>query len=126
MRYSFNVMERALTWFEACTQLVDWEEEWAMPMPAQLRAHAVRWRTDERLRAVIETVRADPAARKLWDAPDLPAITHPVSEQPRSLYLTGRGGQEFSIRFVAGTSDERPLTSQPEADPQILSIARLG
>jgi hypothetical protein len=29
-----------------------------MPMMAQLRAHAVRWRTDERLRAVIETVRA--------------------------------------------------------------------
>jgi len=120
MRYSFNVMERALTWFEACTQLVDWEEEWAMPMPAQLRAHAVRWRTDERLRAVIETVRADPAARKLWDAPDLPAITHPVSDQPRRLYLTSRGARNSP----SGSSRER-LTNFPCATSWVSHPPRL-
>jgi transcriptional regulator with XRE-family HTH domain len=108
MQYGLNVMEWALTWPEARAQLVNWEEEWAKPMTAQLRVHAEQWRTDDRLRAVIETVRADPAARKLWDAPDLPAITHPTSEQPRRLYLAGRGGQEFSIRFIAGTPDELP------------------
>jgi hypothetical protein len=49
MRYGFNVLEWALTWLEACTQLVDWDEEWAMPMMAQLRVHAAQWRTEERL-----------------------------------------------------------------------------
>lgn len=52
MRYGLNVMEWALTWPEARTQLVDGEEEWAMPMLAQLRVPAAQWCTDERLRAV--------------------------------------------------------------------------
>ncbi|MFJ6898215.1 helix-turn-helix domain-containing protein [Streptomyces hokutonensis] len=108
MRYGLNVMEWALTWPEARTQLVNWEEEWAKPMMAQLRVHAEEWPTDERMRSVIETVRADPIARKLWAAPDLPAITHPSSEQPRRLYLAGRGDQEFAVRFMAGTPDELP------------------
>ncbi|WP_405848442.1 hypothetical protein [Streptomyces sp. NBC_01518] len=72
------------------------------------REGAEEWRTDERMRAVIETVRADPTARKLWDARDLPAITHPASEQPRRLYLAGRGDQEFAIRFIAHRPDELP------------------
>lgn len=108
MQHGLNVMEWALTWPEARRQLVNWKEEWAMPMMAQLRVHAEQWRTDDRLRAVIETVRADPTARKLWDAPDLPTITHPASEQPRRLYLAGRGGQEFAIRFIAGAPLELP------------------
>ncbi|MFE9597153.1 helix-turn-helix domain-containing protein [Streptomyces hokutonensis] len=108
MQYGLNVMEWALAWPEARTQLVNWEEEWAKPMMAQLRVHAEEWRTDERMRAVVETVRADPTARKLWDARDLPAITHPASAQPRRLYLAGRGDQEFAVRFMAGTPDELP------------------
>ncbi|WP_371551544.1 helix-turn-helix transcriptional regulator [Streptomyces sp. NBC_00554] len=108
MQYGLNVMEWALTWPEARTQLVNWEEEWAMPMMAQLRVNAEQWRTDERLRAVIATVRADPVARKLWDSPDLPTITHPASERPRRLYLAGQGGQEYSVRFIAGAPLELP------------------
>ncbi|MEV6512926.1 helix-turn-helix domain-containing protein [Streptomyces sp. NPDC051642] len=108
MQYGLNVMEWALAWPEARTQLVNWEEDWAKPMMAQLRVHAEDWRTDERMRAVVEAVRVDPTARKLWDAPDLPAITHPASEQSRRLYLAGRGDQEFAIRFIAGTPDELP------------------
>ncbi|MEV7886931.1 MmyB family transcriptional regulator [Streptomyces sp. NPDC002817] len=108
MRYGLNVMEWALTWPEARTQLVNWKDEWALPMIAQLRVHAEQWRNDERLRVVIETVRADPTARKLWDAPDLPTLTHPASNQPRRLYLARQGGQEFSIRFIAGTPSELP------------------
>ncbi|MFJ9901158.1 helix-turn-helix domain-containing protein [Streptomyces sp. NPDC091280] len=108
MQYGLNVMEWALTWPEARTQLVNWEDEWAMPMMAQLRVHAEQYKSDERMQSVIGTVRSDPAARKLWDAPALPAITHPSSAQPRRLYLAGRGGQEFSVRFIAGTPDELP------------------
>lgn len=108
MQYGLNVMEWALTWPEARTQLVDWEEEWALPMMAQLRVHAEQWRADDRLRAVIATVQADPVARRIWDSPDLPSITHPASERPRRLYLAGRGGQEFSVRFIAGAPLELP------------------
>lgn len=70
-------------------------------MIAQLRVHAEEWRHDERLRTVIETVRADPTARKLWDAPNLPSMTHPASHQPRRLYLPRQGGKEFAIRLIA-------------------------
>jgi transcriptional regulator with XRE-family HTH domain len=108
MQYGLNVMEWALTWPEARTQLINWEEEWAKPMMAQLLVHADQWRTDERLWAVIETVRADPTARKLWNAPDLPTITHPASEQPRRLYLAGQGDQEFTVHFMTGTPDALP------------------
>ncbi|MFJ4828763.1 helix-turn-helix domain-containing protein [Streptomyces sp. NPDC088747] len=108
MQYGLNVMEWALTWPEARRQLVNWEEEWAMPMMAQLRVHADEWRTDERMQAVTATVRADPVARKLWDSPDLPAMTHPSSERPRRLYLAGQGGQEFAVRFMAGAPLELP------------------
>ncbi|MFD4553538.1 XRE family transcriptional regulator [Streptomyces sp. NPDC058469] len=108
MKYGLNVMEWALTWPEARTQLINWEEEWAKPMMAQLLVHSDQWRTDERLWAVIETVRADPTARKLWNAPDLPAITHPASEQPRRLYLAGQGDQEFTVHFMTGTPDALP------------------
>jgi len=120
MRYGFNVMEWALTWLEACTQLADWDEEWAMPMMARLRVHAAHCRTDERLRAVIETVRADPAARKLWDAPDLPAITHPVSEQPRRPYLTGR-----VVRNSPSGSSREHLTNFPCAASWVSRPPRL-
>jgi transcriptional regulator with XRE-family HTH domain len=108
MQHGINVMEWALTWPEARTQLIDWEKEWATPMAAQLRVHAEQWPNDERLRAVIATVRADPTARKLWEAPDLPAITHPTAERPRRLYLAGGGEQEFSVRFIAGAPLELP------------------
>ncbi|MFE2042820.1 hypothetical protein ACFXAZ_18210 [Streptomyces sp. NPDC059477] len=65
MGYGLNVMEWALTWPEARTQLIDWEKEWALPMIAQLRLHAEQYPEDDRLREVIGTVRADSAARQL-------------------------------------------------------------
>ncbi|MFB8128599.1 MmyB family transcriptional regulator [Streptomyces mirabilis] len=101
MLHGINVMEWALTWPEARTQLIDWQDEWALPMIAQLRVHAAERRDDERLHAVVETVRADPTARKLWDAPNLPSMTHPASHRPRRLYLPRQGGKEFSIRLIA-------------------------
>ncbi|WP_369251086.1 helix-turn-helix domain-containing protein [Streptomyces sp. R41] len=103
MLHGINVMEWALTWPEARTQLINWQDEWALPMISQLRVHAEEWRHDERLRTVIETVRADPTARKLWDAPNLPSMTHPASHQPRRLYLPRQGGKEFAIRLIALT-----------------------
>ncbi|MFE0929261.1 helix-turn-helix domain-containing protein [Streptomyces mutabilis] len=108
MKYGINVMEWALTWPEARTQLIDWEEEWALPMIAQLRVHAEQYRNDERLRGVIRTVRGDPEARKLWDAPNLPSLTHPASQQPRRLYLPRHGGKIFTVRFLAFTPMELP------------------
>lgn len=108
MKYGLNVMEWALTWPEARAQLINWQDEWALPMIAQLRVHAEQWRHDERLSAVIEIVRANPEARRLWDSPSLPAITHPVSGQPRRLYLPRQGGREFAIRLIALTPMELP------------------
>lgn len=108
MKYGINVMEWALTWPEARAQLIGWQDEWALPMMAQLRVHAEQYRNDERLREVIKTVRSDAVARKLWDAPNLPTMTHPASHRPRRLYLPRRGGEEFSVRFLAFTPMELP------------------
>ncbi|MFH9090901.1 helix-turn-helix domain-containing protein [Streptomyces sp. NPDC017673] len=109
MTYGLNVMEWALTWPEARTQLIDWQEEWASPMMAQLRVHAEQYRSDQRLQAIIEVVRRDPIARKLWDSPHLPLnVTHPVSHRPRRLYLPRQGGREFAVRFMAFTPIELP------------------
>ncbi|MGW2705010.1 hypothetical protein [Streptomyces sp. NPDC001340] len=77
-------------------------------MIAQLRVHAEQWPHDERLHSVIETVRADPVARKLWNSPDLAAITHPASHQPRRLYLRGQGGKESAIRPISFAPSELP------------------
>ncbi|WP_439943746.1 MmyB family transcriptional regulator [Streptomyces sp. BBFR115] len=108
MEYGVNVMEWALTWSEARTQLLGWRDEWALPMIAQLRVHAAQYRTDERLQEVIETVRRDSEVRKLWDDPFLPSMTHPTSLRPRRLYLPRRGGKEFAVRFLAFTPLELP------------------
>ncbi|MET9142951.1 helix-turn-helix domain-containing protein [Streptomyces sp. NPDC004042] len=108
MKYGINVMEWALCWPEARTQLIDWKEEWALPMIAQLRVHAEQYRSDERLQQVVATIRSDSVARKLWDDPALPSMTHPASHRPRRLYLPRRGGQEFSVRFLAFTPMELP------------------
>ncbi|MFF9313856.1 helix-turn-helix domain-containing protein [Streptomyces sp. NPDC014748] len=108
MMYGINVMEWALTWPEARTQLLEWRDEWALPMIAQLRVHAEQYCTDERLQEVIETVRRDSEARKLWDDSFLPSMTHPASLRPRRLYLPRRGGKEFAVRFLAFTPLELP------------------
>ncbi|MCP3821853.1 helix-turn-helix transcriptional regulator [Streptomyces sp. A3M-1-3] len=108
IRHGLNVMEWALTWPEARAQLIDWQDEWALPMIAQLRLHAEQWPQDARLQAVIGTVMADPIAGKLWNAPNLPAITHPASHQPRRLYLPRQGGKEFAIRLLPFTPMELP------------------
>ncbi|AKN73680.1 hypothetical protein QR97_31540 [Streptomyces sp. PBH53] len=109
MTYGLNVMEWALTWPEARTQLIDWQTEWASPMVAQLRVHAEQYRSDQRLQAVIEVVLRDPVARKLWDSPDLPLnVTHPVSHRPRRLYLPRQGGRQFAVRLMAFTPIELP------------------
>jgi transcriptional regulator with XRE-family HTH domain len=107
MMYGLNVMEWALTWPEARAQLIDWQEEWALPMIAQLRVHAEQYRNDERLQTVIDTVRSDSTARALWDSSNLPSITHPSSHRPRRLYLARQGG-EFAVQFLAFTPMELP------------------
>ncbi|MEU6416000.1 MmyB family transcriptional regulator [Streptomyces spiralis] len=108
MMYGLNVMEWALTWPEARTQLIGWQDEWALPMIAQLRVHAEQYHNDHRLQAVISSVRSDPTARKLWDAPNLPSMTHPASHRPRRLYMRGKGGKEFAVRLLAFTPTELP------------------
>ncbi|MFJ7969414.1 hypothetical protein [Streptomyces sp. NPDC096324] len=86
-----NVVEWVLTWPEARDQLINWREEWALPAIAALRADAEQWPRDERLAEVIEAVRLDPVARKLWNSPDLPAVSYPASSTPRRLYLPRQG-----------------------------------
>ncbi|MEV7289852.1 hypothetical protein AB0O01_35770 [Streptomyces sp. NPDC093252] len=54
-------------------------------MIAKLRLHAEQYPGDERLKEVIRTVRTDrtdATARKLWDSPDLPSVTHPSFIRP--------------------------------------------
>jgi len=95
-----NVVEWVLTSPEARTQLIDWRESWALPSMAALRVHAERWPDDERLHEVIEKVRIDPTARKIWNDRDLPTVTYPVSSSPRRLHLPQYGGKEFSVRIL--------------------------
>ncbi|MFF1712180.1 helix-turn-helix domain-containing protein [Streptomyces sp. NPDC058268] len=92
-----NVMEWVLTFPEARTQLINWEDDWAKPMIAQLQMHAERWKHDERLRAVIEKVRSNPEADDLWHAHDLPTLEFPPADQARRLYLPRQGRKEFRM-----------------------------
>ncbi|WP_338117112.1 helix-turn-helix domain-containing protein [Streptomyces viridochromogenes] len=108
MGSGLNVVEWMLTWPEARAQLINWQSDWALPTIAALRVNAEQWPNDKRLREVIEAVRLDPTARKLWNAPDLPAVTHPASSSPRRLYLPRQEDKEFAIRIVALTPMERP------------------
>jgi len=95
-----NVVEWVLTSPEARTLLIDWRESWALPSMAALRVHSERWPDDERLHDVIEKVRIDPTARKMWNDRDLPTVTYPVSSSPRRLHLPHYGGKEFSVRIL--------------------------
>ncbi|MEU1073629.1 MULTISPECIES: XRE family transcriptional regulator [unclassified Streptomyces] len=106
--HGLNVMLWALTYPEARNQLIDWERGWAAPMMAQLRVHAEQWRHDAGMRAVLDTVLADPDARRLWNSSDLPALSHPDSAVPRRLYLPRQGEKEFSVVLVTMTPDAMP------------------
>ncbi|MFC7908333.1 MmyB family transcriptional regulator [Streptomyces nigra] len=108
MGSGLNVVEWVLTRPEARAQLINWQTDWALPTIAALRVNAEQWPNDERLQEVIETVRLDPTARKLWNAPDLPAVSHPASSSPRRLYLPQQEDKEFAIRIVALTPMELP------------------
>ncbi|MGH1554236.1 hypothetical protein ACRAWF_26700 [Streptomyces sp. L7] len=119
MQYGLNVMEWALTWPEARTQLVNWEEEWAMPLVAQLRVHAEQWRTDGRMRAVIETVRADPTARQTLGCPRL-GRHHPPLIGKATPPLPGGPGSRNS---PSGSSREHP-TNFPRTASWIVTPAQ--
>ncbi|MGJ5898392.1 helix-turn-helix domain-containing protein [Streptomyces niveiscabiei] len=95
-----NVVEWVLTSPEARTQLIDWRESWALPSMAALRVHAEKWPQDERLQEIIEKVRLDPTARRMWNDADLPTVTYPVSSSPRRLHLPRYGGKEFTVRIL--------------------------
>ncbi|WP_405595467.1 helix-turn-helix domain-containing protein [Streptomyces sp. NBC_01092] len=103
-----NIVEWVLTWPEARAQLINWQTDWALPTIAALRVNAEQWPNDKRLQEVIETVRLDPTARKLWNSPDLPAVSHPASSSPRRLYLPQQEDKEFAIRIVSLTPMELP------------------
>nr|WP_132836067.1 helix-turn-helix domain-containing protein [Streptomyces sp. BK205] len=103
-----NVVEWVLTWPAARVQLVNWQEDWALPTIAALRVNAEQWPHDVRLQEVIETVRSDARARRLWNASNLPTVSYPPSSSPRRLYLPRRGGREFAVRIVALTPMEMP------------------
>lgn len=103
-----NVVEWMLTWPEARVQLVNWQEDWALPTIAALRVNAEQWPQDERLQEVIETVRLDARARKLWNASNLPTASYPASSSPRRLYLPRHGDRELAVRVVGLTPMEMP------------------
>ncbi|MFF9001521.1 helix-turn-helix domain-containing protein [Streptomyces achromogenes] len=108
MLYGTNVAVWVLTYPEARTQLIRWEEDWAIPMIAELRLEAERRGNDLGLQAVIRTVQSDPAARRLWDSPDLPAVSHPSAAQSRSLYLPREGTREFEISVLTMRVEDMP------------------
>ncbi|MFE9407360.1 helix-turn-helix domain-containing protein [Streptomyces sp. NPDC006704] len=103
--HGVNAMMWALTYPEARTQLIDWENGWAVPMVAQLRFHVEQWKHDEGMRAVLDAVLMDPDARRLWNSSDLPTLSHPDSALPRRLYLPRQGTKEFSVVLLTLTPD---------------------
>ncbi|MDX3388345.1 XRE family transcriptional regulator, partial [Streptomyces niveiscabiei] len=54
----------------------------------------------ERLQEIIEKVRLDPTARRMWNDADLPTVTYPVSGLPRRFHLPRYGGKEFTVRIL--------------------------
>ncbi|MGK4906491.1 MmyB family transcriptional regulator [Streptomyces albus] len=96
-----NVMEWVLTSPEARSQLVNWEEEWARPIAAQLRLQAERWTKDARLHTVIRRVLADPIVAALWQDPQLPALPHPDATRPRHIRLPQRRNRTVEVSVLA-------------------------
>lgn len=108
MLHGTNVMEWALTYPEARTQLINWERDWAIPMVTQLRLHADHWIGDVGMQALIKRVCGDPDARKLWNSPNLPTPFHPDAATPRKLYLPRQGTVEFKVTLLAMKVDDTP------------------
>ncbi|MER6526642.1 helix-turn-helix domain-containing protein [Streptomyces sp. NPDC001508] len=108
MLYGTNVAVWVLTYPEARTQLIRWEEDWAIPMIAELRLEAERRSNDIGLQAIIRTVQSDPVARRLWDLPNLPAVSHPSAKHPRTLYLPRQGAKAFEISVLTMRVDDMP------------------
>ncbi|MBB5940000.1 helix-turn-helix domain-containing protein [Streptomyces zagrosensis] len=108
IREGANIMEGALTQPEARTRLISWETDWALPMIAQLRLHAEQWPADHRLRAITESVRADPTARRLWESPNLPTPACPSTQTKRRLYTSHSGSATREVTFMPLMPLERP------------------
>ncbi|MET9544184.1 XRE family transcriptional regulator [Streptomyces sp. NPDC006627] len=125
MLHGTNVMEWALTYPEARTQLIRWEQDWAIPMIAQLRLHAEHWVGDLGMQALIKRVCADPVARGLWNAPHLPTLSHPDAASTRKLYLPRQGTREFEVTLLTMKVDDLPscrlMTVIPMQDAPIHS-----
>ncbi|MFI9237797.1 helix-turn-helix domain-containing protein [Streptomyces sp. NPDC053079] len=97
MPHGVNVMIWALTYREARLQLVDWEQTWARPMAAQLHL-AMRNNPDNaRMREVVEEVRKDDVARRIYD--ESLANVHPDGSR-RRVYLPHHHDQEFEVVFL--------------------------
>ncbi|MFI9204011.1 helix-turn-helix domain-containing protein [Streptomyces sp. NPDC053048] len=98
MAQGVNVMLWALTHPEARLQLIDWEQAWACPMAAQLHLAMNKNPDNERLREVVDEVRKDPTARRIYDE-GLRNI-HPDGSR-RRVYLPHHHDREFEVVFVA-------------------------
>ncbi|MFF8868187.1 XRE family transcriptional regulator [Streptomyces sp. NPDC015139] len=108
MLYGTNVVVWTLTYPEARTQLIRWEDDWATPMIAQLRLHAELWSNDVGLQSIIRTVQADPVARRLWNSPAVPAVSHRGVTETRKLYLPRQGTKEFEVSLLTMKVDDMP------------------
>lgn len=121
VEHNENVMVWALTYAEARHRLINWEQDWALPMLAQLKLHDEQWgATDRRMREVVARVRADRRIRELWDSPHVPSLQHPPGDGQRRLRMPGYGNREFTISLLpmspAGEDELRFMAVVPADD----------
>jgi transcriptional regulator with XRE-family HTH domain len=85
---------------EARERLVDWRQDWAPTVLAQLRAAVAEHPEHPRLAELVEAVQADPVAGPIW------ARTFAAHQQPdgqvRRIRHAGRGEEVFQVQLAPG------------------------
>ncbi|MER6504417.1 helix-turn-helix domain-containing protein [Streptomyces sp. NPDC001455] len=116
LRRGMNVLEWTLTHPDARHQLINWKNDWAMPMAARLRLHSEQWPGDERIQSLVESVCSDPAGFEIWNSPELQSPTRCGGPELRRVFLPHRGG-ESSVTLLALKIRDMPSSELVVAVP---------
>lgn len=105
-----NIMEWALMAQPARTQLVNWDTEWAPALIGLLRLRSEQWPRDETIGSLVETVRADPSIRKMWDSNISDTFFPGDGHKPRRVY-SSRAQLQFAVNhFRLSVTDTQSYT----------------
>ncbi|MFD7409701.1 hypothetical protein ACFV7R_45530 [Streptomyces sp. NPDC059866] len=110
MARELNVVEWVLTWPEARAQLINWQEDWALPPIAALRVNAEQWPHDERLAVALRVAYGlSPRLDRIDEAVEYSrqAVEQTPKDDPSWPQRAGNHAASLSMRYrlTARTED---------------------